>query len=40
MHWVEVRRWQDYKNPGSVNEVRGDGMLVAGLLGRCSMTAS
>ena len=22
MHWVEVRRWQDYKNPGSVNEVR------------------
>merc|ERR1712066_818411 len=20
MHWVEVRRWQDYKNPGSVNE--------------------
>ena len=22
MHWVEVRRWQDYKKPGSVNEVR------------------
>lgn len=22
MHWVEVRRWQDYKNFGSVNEVR------------------
>lgn len=21
MHWVEVRRWQDYKNFGSVNEV-------------------
>jgi len=20
MHYVEVRRWQDYKNPGSVNE--------------------
>jgi len=20
MHWVEVRRWQDYKKPGSVNE--------------------
>ncbi|PNH12496.1 Chlorophyll a-b binding protein P4, chloroplastic [Tetrabaena socialis] len=20
MHWVEVRRWQDYKNFGSVNE--------------------
>eukprot|EP00232_Nephroselmis_pyriformis_P003419 CAMPEP_0182913016 /NCGR_PEP_ID=MMETSP0034_2-20130328/37817_1 /TAXON_ID=156128 /ORGANISM="Nephroselmis pyriformis, Strain CCMP717" /LENGTH=265 /DNA_ID=CAMNT_0025049715 /DNA_START=21 /DNA_END=818 /DNA_ORIENTATION=+ len=20
MHWVEVRRWQDYKNPGSVNQ--------------------
>merc|ERR1711959_708909 len=20
MHWVEVRRWQDYKNPCSVNE--------------------
>jgi hypothetical protein len=24
MHWVEVRRWQDYKNFGSVNEV-GEG---------------
>jgi hypothetical protein len=24
MHWVEVRRWQDYKNFGSVNEVRRD----------------
>jgi light-harvesting complex I chlorophyll a/b binding protein 4 len=23
MHWVEVRRWQDYKNFGSVNEVKG-----------------
>ena len=23
MHWVEVLRWQDYKNHGSVNEVRG-----------------
>jgi hypothetical protein len=23
MHWVEVRRWQDYKNFGSVNEVGG-----------------
>lgn len=23
MHWVEVRRWMDYKNPGSVNEVGG-----------------
>ena len=22
MHWVEVRRWQDYKVPGSVNQVR------------------
>jgi hypothetical protein len=22
MHWVEIRRWQDYKNFGSVNEVR------------------
>eukprot|EP00955_Chlamydomonas_euryale_P075154 362231-Chlamydomonas_euryale.AAC.5 len=22
MHWVEVRRWMDYKNPGSVNQVR------------------
>ena len=22
MHWVEVLRWQDYKNHGSVNEVR------------------
>ena len=22
MHWVEVRRWQDYKVFGSVNEVR------------------
>jgi len=21
MHWVEVRRWQDYKKFGSVNEV-------------------
>ena len=21
MHWVEVLRWQDYKNHGSVNEV-------------------
>lgn len=21
MHWVEVRRWQDYRNFGSVNEV-------------------
>uniref|UniRef100_A0A7R9VUJ3 Chlorophyll a-b binding protein, chloroplastic n=1 Tax=Chlamydomonas euryale TaxID=1486919 RepID=A0A7R9VUJ3_9CHLO len=20
MHWVEVRRWMDYKNPGSVNQ--------------------
>jgi light-harvesting complex I chlorophyll a/b binding protein 4 len=20
MHWVEVRRWQDYKNPGSVDQ--------------------
>jgi light-harvesting complex I chlorophyll a/b binding protein 4 len=20
MHWVEVRRWQDYKNFGSVNQ--------------------
>jgi hypothetical protein len=25
MHWVEVRRWQDYKNFGSVNEVRPAG---------------
>jgi light-harvesting complex I chlorophyll a/b binding protein 4 len=25
MHWVEVRRWQDYKNFGSVNEVRQAG---------------
>lgn len=25
MHWVEVRRWQDYKNFGSVNEVRSVG---------------
>lgn len=22
MHFVEVRRWMDYKNHGSVNEVR------------------
>ena len=21
MHWVEVRRWQDIRKPGSVNEV-------------------
>ena len=21
MHWVEVRRWQDYRVPGSVNQV-------------------
>ena len=20
MHWAEVRRWQDYKNHGSVNQ--------------------
>jgi hypothetical protein len=22
MNWVEVRRWMDMKNPGSVNQVR------------------
>jgi len=28
MHWVEVRRWQDYKKPGSVNEVcNGDAFV-------------
>ncbi len=27
MHWVEVRRWQDYKNFGSVNEVRPPRLL-------------
>lgn len=28
MHWVEVRRWQDYKNFGSVNEVGAAGGLL------------
>lgn len=29
MHWVEVRRWQDYKNFGSVNEVRQQQAAIA-----------
>jgi len=33
MHWVEVRRWQDYKNFGSVNEVRAN---LAGWSGKLS----
>ena len=33
MHWVEVRRWQDYKNPGSVNEVCArNALLIAACL--------
>jgi light-harvesting complex I chlorophyll a/b binding protein 4 len=28
MHFVEVRRWQDYRNFGSVNEVRKLGLYV------------
>lgn len=27
MHWVEVRRWQDYKVPGSVNQVRIEALV-------------
>jgi hypothetical protein len=47
MHWVEVRRWQDYKNFGSVNEVRGTRQqqvacyyLVWALAGSYTSTAS
>lgn len=29
MHYVEVRRWQDYRNPGSVNEVGDPASLCA-----------
>lgn len=42
MHWVEVRRWQDYKNFGSVNEVSRKKRAGAQLeihIGVCSMRA-